>query len=119
MLNTNPNFDQLDDQALFTLYQTEQDMKAFTVLWERYRHLLYGQALYYLKDSDVAKDAVQHAATQLLTTHKKISTPKNWLFMVVKNFCFKVSKYANSKEVIHEDNGIFYKMKFSLLKMTL
>jgi RNA polymerase sigma-70 factor (ECF subfamily) len=104
LLGSTTDFHLLDDKTLFNLHQVEQNSAAIDVLWERYRHLLYGQALSYLKDTEAAKDAVQHAAIQLLTTQKTLEHPKWWLFTIVKNFCLNEIKYIDNKQFIDTEN---------------
>jgi RNA polymerase sigma-70 factor, ECF subfamily len=100
------HFTEQSDYELLECYQKTQNKMAITVLWERYSHLLYGQALHYFKGSDApdnAKDVVQAALETLLTVENRVESPKAWLFTIVKNSCLKVIKYIDNKDVIDED----------------
>ena len=109
-------FESMTDSALLKLYQLEKNNDAIDCLWSRYTHLLFGVALNYLRDVDDAKDAVQHAAVQLLTTKKAIEEPKNWLFTIVKNFCLSSIKYTDNKQVIDEANDYMNKEELQFVQ---
>lgn len=59
------------------------------VLYTRYTHLILGLCLKYLKDEDVAKDAVMdifEKMPSLLQKHQ-VTNFKSWLYSVSKNHC--------------------------------
>ncbi len=113
---TNPlhttNFESFSDCDLLKLFQEEKNNDAINTLWQRYAHLLFGQALNYLKDIDAANDAVQHAALQLLTTKNNVEKPQHWLATIVRNFCLANMKYAVNKDVIDEENDDINKKEY-------
>ena len=67
-------------------------------LFQRYRHLVFGVCMKYLKDEDEAKDGVMQIFEKILTDlHKhNVDNFKGWLYMVAKNHCLM---YFRSKKV--------------------
>ncbi len=89
-----------DEELLEQLHKT-QDMKYFQLLYERYMPLAYGLSLKYLKDAQLAQDAVIDVYEDLAPKimNYQIEVFKNWLYSVVKNHCFAVLR-ASKKEII-------------------
>lgn len=80
----------LPDEELIFRYVHRNEHMAFTCLFDRYGHLVYGVCLKYLKDPDAAKDAMQQVFIKLLEDLKrfKVESFKPWLYQVAKNHCF-------------------------------
>jgi len=77
----------LTDEELLTLLQ-KKDEKAFTAIYDRYHKLLYVVAYKYLKDEELAKDAVQQIFYKLWESHAVLNIHinlKNYLFTMLKN----------------------------------
>lgn len=75
------------DEELLSLLR-KNDKVAFTEIYERYHKHLYVIALKYLKNQELAKDAVQHSFLKLweYRSLQKINISlKNYLFTMVKN----------------------------------
>lgn len=56
-----------EDNTLFLLIK-QRDKEAFNVVYRKYHHYLYALALRYLKDEEMAQDAVQHVFVKLWET---------------------------------------------------
>ena len=84
------DYKKLSDEELVFRYAQRNEHTAFTYLFERYGHLVYGVCLKYLKDTEAAKDAMQQVFIKLLEDLKrfKIEKFKPWLYQVAKNHCF-------------------------------
>ncbi|MBS1771615.1 MAG: sigma-70 family RNA polymerase sigma factor [Bacteroidetes bacterium] len=84
------DYKKLADEELVYRYVHRNEQAAFTCLFERYGHLVYGVCLKYLKDAEAAKDAMQQIFIKLLDDLKRfqIETFKPWLYQVAKNYCF-------------------------------
>jgi RNA polymerase sigma factor (sigma-70 family) len=101
----------LSDPELINRYQQTDDINCVAILFQRYRHLILGVCMKYLKNPDDSKDASMQIFEKLLTDLKKheINTFKAWLHMVCKNFCLMklrsdTSKFKHFKE-IRDDSG--------------
>ncbi len=86
------------------------DCNAFGELYGKYKNELYRFALYTLKDTYDAEDAVQSAA---LTAYKSIGSLRNegsfksWFFKILYNECLKIlSAGAKKHEYGYEDISV-------------
>mgnify|MGYP006267250949 CR=1 FL=1 len=79
----------LSDQELIASYRETDESEQVGVLFERYTHWIYGVCLKYLKDEELAKDAVLQIFEKLLTELKKheIQNFRPWLHQVARNHC--------------------------------
>jgi RNA polymerase sigma-70 factor (ECF subfamily) len=79
----------LSDNELHLLYKQEDNMQAYTLLFERYYTIVYGICMKYLQDSENAKDATMQIFEKMINDLKvhDIQYFKAWLYMVSKNFC--------------------------------
>lgn len=96
------DYKKLADEELVFRYAQRGEQAAFTALFERYGHLVYGVCLKYLKDADAAKDAMQQVFIKLIEDLKrfKVESFKPWLYQVSKNYCF-----MQLRKTVHEVNG--------------
>ena len=71
-------------------------------LFFRYRHLVYGVCMKYLKDEDEAQDVQMHVFEKLLKdlNRHKIDQFKGWLYTVTKNECLMYLRSIKSKKAI-------------------
>ncbi len=75
------------DKQLLTLLQ-QGDQKAFIVIYERHHKPLYVLAYKYLKNKDLAKDAVQQIFLKLWEYHTALTiniSLRNYLYTMLKN----------------------------------
>jgi len=84
------DYKKLSDEELIFRYAHRNEQAAFTCLFDRYGHLVYGVCLKYLKETEAAKDAMQQIFIKLLDDLKrfKIDNFKPWLYQVAKNHCY-------------------------------
>lgn len=89
-----------DDELLSRLQKTH-NLEYFQQLYERYMPLVYGLCLKYLKDGELAQDAVIDIYENLADkiTRYEIDIFKNWIYSVARNHCFAVLR-ENKKEII-------------------
>lgn len=104
-----------EDHALFLLIK-KRDKQAFTVVYQKYHGYLYALALKYLKNTQMAEDAVQHVFVKLWETTKNIDIEinlKNYLYTMTKNYILNKIRdhkdvisvnYANAQKEIVEDD---------------
>ncbi len=95
------DYKKLADEELVFRYAQRGEQAAFTTLFERYGHLVYGICLKYLKDPEAAKDAMQQIFIKLLEDLRrfKVEAFKPWLYQVSKNYCF-----MQLRKPVHEVN---------------
>ena len=81
--------DGVADNELLTQYKNTLDIKVLAVLFQRYMDLLFGVCLKYLKQPEIAKDAVMQIFEELVKKADKheIENFKGWLYALAKNYC--------------------------------
>ncbi|MCB9233928.1 MAG: sigma-70 family RNA polymerase sigma factor [Bacteroidia bacterium] len=86
-----PQF-QISDEHLCQVYASTKDMNILGELFARYSHLLLGVCLKYLKDEDLARDAVQDIFAELVEKLEKYEVKKfkSWLYTLSRNHCLMV-----------------------------
>jgi RNA polymerase sigma-70 factor (ECF subfamily) len=77
------------DQELLALYRKKGNSSYLGELFSRYTDLVYGLCLKYLKDRELAQDAVMNIFEKLIEKLKteEVEYFKSWLYMVAKNHC--------------------------------
>lgn len=83
------NLNAFTDEQLVLHYKQHQQQQALAILYLRYSDVVYGVCVKYLKDQDLAKDAVMNiyeALTTKLLQHEPENF-KSWLYVVAKNWC--------------------------------
>jgi len=77
------------DTELVLAYRQTEDLKVLGELYQRYMELVYGVCLKYLKDSELAQDAVMQIFEELVSKLKKheVENFRGWLHQVAKNYC--------------------------------
>ena len=85
-MNTN-----LSDEELLRNYRADGDNQWLGYLLLRYTALLFGVALKYLKDKNMAEDAVQQVFMKVLThmPQEDIHNFKGWLYILMRNHCLQ------------------------------
>jgi len=104
-----------EDYTLFYLLQ-KKDKDAFSIIYQKYHAYLYALALRYLKNTEMAEDAIQQVFMKLWENSCKIDVQinlKNYLYTMTKNYILNQIRnhketisiyYANSqKELVDED----------------
>jgi RNA polymerase sigma factor (sigma-70 family) len=111
------------DHELVALYKQSGKLEVLAELYQRYMDLLYAVCLKYLKEPEVAKDAVMAVFEELALKLRKhqVENFKGWLYTLTKNYCLmqlRSSKHLQTKELnedrvqLTEDmhlNGVFEK----------
>ena len=77
------------DTELVLAYRQSGDLKVLGELYQRYMELVYGVCLKYLKDPELAQDAVMQIFEELVSKLKKheVENFRGWLHQVSKNYC--------------------------------
>jgi RNA polymerase sigma-70 factor (ECF subfamily) len=82
-------FQHITDSELLENYYRDGDNRWLGVLLQRYTILLFGVCMKYLKNEELAKDAVQQVFLKVITEVRKYKVDyfKSWLYMVARNHC--------------------------------
>ena len=77
------------DTELVLTYRQSGDLKVLGELYQRYMELVYGVCLKYLKETELAQDAVMQIFEELVSKLKKheVDNFRGWLHQVTKNYC--------------------------------
>jgi RNA polymerase sigma-70 factor (ECF subfamily) len=78
----------VEESEWLLLYQQSGDSRYIGLLFEQYRHLVYGVCLKYLKDPEAAADMLMVVFEKIL--HEETSEVRNfaaWVQVVTKNCC--------------------------------
>jgi len=89
MFRLKKNKESKEDHQLLQEYMEQGNLDVLGELFGRYMHLVFGVALKYFSNRELAKDAVNQIFERLITEIPKfeIQNFKSWLFVVTKNFC--------------------------------
>ncbi len=78
-----------EEKQLIERFRESQDLDLLGKLYQPYMHLVYGVCLKYLRDSDLAQDAVMAIFEELVVKLSKheVENFKSWLYVLSKNHC--------------------------------
>jgi len=110
--------DEADDGDLLNSYRLNGDIAVLGKLYEKYVSLIYGVCLKYLKDEELAKDAVMGIFEELVTKAKQhdIKQFRPWVYVLSRNYCLMqlrndkkmqvvgLDDVMESEHVLHPDN---------------
>lgn len=87
------------EAELLLAYREEDDMGSLGELYKRYSHLAYGVCLKYLKDRELAQDAVMEIWEKLTVELKKREVERfgAWLHVLSRNHCLMQLRSAQHK----------------------
>ena len=86
----------MDDSALLNHYRISHDEQCVGVLFKRYRHLVFGVCLKYLRNAHDSEDATMEIFAKLHHDLKQseITYFKSWLHTVARNHCLMALRKA-------------------------
>jgi len=79
----------MTDNELLDKFYSDNDTRWLGMVLQRYTFLLLGVCMKYLKNEELAKDAVQQIFLKAITElgKYKVAYIKSWLYMIAKNHC--------------------------------
>jgi RNA polymerase sigma factor (sigma-70 family) len=97
-----------NEQLLITKYKGSGNQDLLAKLYEPYMDLVYGVCYKYLKESNLAQDAVVNIYLELVEKVKQydIANFKSWLYTLAKNHCLMYLR-KNKKVIVTEFNNDF------------
>ena len=77
------------DEDLVAAYRVHQQQEVLAELFMRYKDLIYGVCVKYLKDQDSAADAVMNIYEELVKKlhNHDVENFKSWVYVLAKNHC--------------------------------
>ena len=117
------SFSQFTEQELLELSQEGQNIEVSAELFLRYRDLVYGVCLKYMKTKDDAKDATMEVFEDL---HRKLHNHeirnfKSWLYSLVRNYCLmqlRSKQKHKETEISEEAEEVFMESEMELHPIT-
>lgn len=93
------SYSHISDSELLEKFYEAHKNQWLGILLERYTLLLLGVCMKYLKNEELAKDAVQQIFLKVIAElHKyKVDYFKSWVYMVARNHCFMQLRDKTSK----------------------
>jgi len=100
----------LPDDLLVARYKTTGHLDVLGQLFQRYMDLLYGVCFKYLKDADLAKDAVMQVFEELVVKLKQheVLNFRSWVFTVAKNHCLMQLRTPRNLKTVEFNPEIVY-----------
>lgn len=100
-----------EEKQLIEKFRQSQDIALLGKLYQPYMHLVYGVCLKYLKDRDLAQDAVMTIFEELVVKLPKheVENFKSWLYVLSKNHCLmelRKQKRLKTDNYDHSDLGL-------------
>jgi RNA polymerase sigma-70 factor (ECF subfamily) len=109
-----------DDGALLKDFQSSLNQQSLATLFLRYKDLVFGTCMKYLKSEDDSHDAVMNIYQELVQKlpQHQVDNFKGWLYMVTKNHClmklrkdkktvtveFQTTTFVQSEDYTHLDS---------------
>jgi len=107
------NIKSLSDAELVNRFRETGDNICVGELFTRYRHLVFGVCMKYLKDEDESQDVQMQVFEKLLRDLQRhnVEQFKGWLYTVAKNECLmylrsRKSKLAHQQELKKDLDGL-------------
>lgn len=100
------NLQDADDTKLLKLYHESGDLSVLGQLFEKQMPLIYGVCLKYLKDEELAKDAVMGIFEELISKAKQhdIKQFRSWLYVLSRNYCLMQLRSGKKMEMVNLDD---------------
>lgn len=95
----------IDDSELVSRYRFSHDSTYVGELFQRYTHMVFGVCLRYLKDEELARDAVMEVFEKVMTDLKKheVDNFRTWVYSVAKNHSLMALRKEKTLRP-HKDN---------------
>lgn len=92
-------FHEKNDKELLDLLKSGRNDTLLSFLFEKYRHLVFGVCMKYMKDEAKAKDLVSEVYEHLIGSDMSgVEEFSTWLYVVTKNKCLMNIRSEGAKE---------------------
>ncbi len=96
-----------EEKQLIDKFRQSQDIGLLGQLYQPYMHLVYGVCLKYLKDRDLAQDAVMSIFEELVVKLStfEVENFKSWLYVLSKNHCLMELRKQKQQKTDNYDHS--------------
>ncbi|PWK71441.1 RNA polymerase sigma-70 factor (ECF subfamily) [Mucilaginibacter oryzae] len=96
------------DEELISDYRTSGNLTVLGSLYQRYMQLIYGVCLKYLKNEELAKDAVMGIFEELVDKVQKhdIKQFRNWVYVLGRNYCLMQLRSDKKMNLVNLDEVV-------------
>ncbi len=103
-------YHQFDDSELINRFKANGDNDLLGALYQRYMDLLFGVCIKYLKDGELAKDAVLNIFETLGDKLKKheVDNFRSWIHTVAKNHCLMYLRSPKNKPSVSFEPNLMH-----------
>lgn len=110
-----------DDDMLMKTYQQTLNQNALATLYLRYKDLVFGTCMKYLKNEENSHDAVMNIYQELVIKLPKhqVENFKGWLYMLTKNHCLMQLRKDKKTVTVEFDNQFMQSEDFGHLDKVL
>lgn len=107
-------FSSFSDEELLQTFKENNNQNVLAELYLRYYELVYGVALKYLSDADLAKDAVMNIYTELLRKlpSQDVKIFRNWLYVFAKNHCLMQLRKDKKMQIVSTETEFMQSANF-------
>ncbi|MDR3694204.1 sigma-70 family RNA polymerase sigma factor [Mucilaginibacter sp.] len=100
------NLHDADDVKLLNSYRERGDLSVLGQLFEKQMPLIYGVCLKYLKDEELAKDAVMGIFEEIIGKARQhdIKQFRSWLYVLSRNYCLMQLRSGKKMEMVNLDD---------------
>ncbi|WP_235297584.1 RNA polymerase sigma factor [Portibacter marinus] len=104
MRDSTKNIDLQEDLSAISKYRKSQNQRDLLLFFNKYKGLVFGVCMKYLKDVEASKDAIMDIYEKLVDKLLKheVSYPKSWLYTLTKNHCYEILR--NNRRVMEKEN---------------
>ncbi len=104
--HSNERFASFTDEELIDRYRETEETAYLEELFRRYLHLCFLNCYHYLENIEDSKDMTMNVFATILKqlpSLDRLSSFKNWLFIVTKNECLNVLRAKKNKYILPLD----------------
>ncbi len=96
------SYKHFSDTDLVALYRKSEDQLILAELYTRYTSMVYGVCLKYLKDRELAKDAVMTLYEKTVKSLKEheVGNFRGWIYVSARNHCLMVLRSRKGRHTI-------------------
>ena len=107
-------YSSFSDEELLQTFKENNNQHVLAELYLRYYELVYGVALKYLSDADLAKDAVMNIYTELLRKlpAQDVKIFRNWLYVFAKNHCLMQLRSDKKRQIVTNESEFMQSANF-------
>ena len=113
-----PPLEELSDAQLLRLFQVEKNQESIGILYNRYRHLVYGLSYRYFRNREESEDMVHYVFSLLIQKlpAKEVHSFKQYLYGTVRNECLAKNRQIKKESERQNQWAHFEKNQHSFME---